>query len=303
MFKTVSDKVWAFDMEWVPDARAGRLLYPERTAECGSEGEVMQVMWEEGGATEEDLTPSPFVHGLVLNLLVRHREASNDDRCDGLAHRIASALAREFEASRDGILGSYEDMWWLSDNFVAMGALARYDRLYGEKASRSKAKLLASVKRYYVDKAAGMFATYVDAERRETIQGPRGISQMYGLHFLRDFAPEFASAQYALAGRHLVRRGFGLAAVREFPEGQEGEPDVDSGAVLFGLGLSASGFGIGAAAVTGDRETARALLSAAVLVGGPELRKGMLRYRSMPPVGQAVILFGKTLLLAEGRRP
>ena len=40
MFKTVQERVWAFDMEWVPDARAGRLLHPERTAGRDTEAEV-----------------------------------------------------------------------------------------------------------------------------------------------------------------------------------------------------------------------------------------------------------------------
>lgn len=56
MFKTVGDLVWAFDCEWVPDALSGRLLYnlPDATEE-----EVLQRMWQEGGATESD--PTPFL--------------------------------------------------------------------------------------------------------------------------------------------------------------------------------------------------------------------------------------------------
>ena len=100
-----------------------------------------------------------------------------------------------------------------------------------------------------------------------------------------------------MAKRHFLRSTFGLAAAREFPEGLEGRPDVDSGPVLFGLGPSASGFAIAAAAIMGDAETARQLLKASVLVGMPALRRGELEYTIMPPVGQAVILFGKTLLL------
>ncbi len=56
MFKTVGDLVWAFDCEWVPDTLSGRLLYDLPDA---SEEEVLQRMWREGGATEED--PMPFL--------------------------------------------------------------------------------------------------------------------------------------------------------------------------------------------------------------------------------------------------
>ncbi len=55
MFKTVKNRVWAFDAEWIPDPLAGRMLY-KLPAEM-SDAEVFGVMWEKGGATEEDPTP------------------------------------------------------------------------------------------------------------------------------------------------------------------------------------------------------------------------------------------------------
>ncbi len=58
MIKDVKHRVWAFDLEWVPDPLAGRLVYslPEEVADPA---EIMRVMWERGGATEED--PTPFL--------------------------------------------------------------------------------------------------------------------------------------------------------------------------------------------------------------------------------------------------
>jgi len=55
MFKTVGTRVWAFDAEWIPDPLAGRMLY--KLPDDLPDAEVMQVMWEKGGATEEDPTP------------------------------------------------------------------------------------------------------------------------------------------------------------------------------------------------------------------------------------------------------
>ncbi len=55
MFKTVSTRVWAFDAEWIPDPLAGRMLF--KLPDDLPNAEVMQVMWEKGGATEEDPTP------------------------------------------------------------------------------------------------------------------------------------------------------------------------------------------------------------------------------------------------------
>lgn len=57
MFKSVKDQIWFFDCEWVPDPKAGRLLYGLK--EDMSDGDVLKEMWKRGGATEED--PQPFL--------------------------------------------------------------------------------------------------------------------------------------------------------------------------------------------------------------------------------------------------
>ena len=157
------------------------------------------------------------------------------------------------------------------------------------------------MKTWYLDKSTGMFCTYVNPATHSQIQGPRGISTMYGLHFLRDFDTKFAAQQYALAKQYLVQTILGVTAVREFPEGSSERADVDSGPLIFGAGPSASGFAIAAAAVNGDETLAWSLLKASGIVGMPVFHKGELQYLSMPTVGQAVILFGKTELLKAGK--
>ena len=57
MLKTIGTEVWAFDLEWVPDASAGRTLYG-LPADM-PENEVWGVMWAEAGATEQN--PRPFI--------------------------------------------------------------------------------------------------------------------------------------------------------------------------------------------------------------------------------------------------
>lgn len=66
MFKNLFDKVWAFDIEWVPDPLAGRLLYGLED-EGLSEREVIERMWAEGGATDAD--PRPFLKTVVSRIV------------------------------------------------------------------------------------------------------------------------------------------------------------------------------------------------------------------------------------------
>ena len=54
MIKNVKERVWAFDLEWIPDPLAGRLLHgiPDSVE---SPREIMQAMWRAGGASDDEL--------------------------------------------------------------------------------------------------------------------------------------------------------------------------------------------------------------------------------------------------------
>ncbi len=238
-----------------------------------------------------------FVHGHFLNLAMRYREVSGDRRYDALIHRVAAALAQEYLGPDGPILRSYRDMWWITDNFPALAALSRYQRVFKRDTSAARNRFLSDLKAYYLDKETGLVCTYVNPQGHVQTQGARGISVMYGLHFLKDIDPDFAANQYILARKQFVRSLFGFTAVREFPENSNAQGDIDSGPIVLGFGPSASGFAIAAAAVNGDDATAWELLRASALVGLPQLQNGQLRYNAMPAVGQAVILFGKSELL------
>lgn len=66
MIKHVANRVWAFDAEWIPDPLAGRLLYdiPDSVTDLG---EIMQIMWQRGGATDAD--PTPFLKLAVCSVV------------------------------------------------------------------------------------------------------------------------------------------------------------------------------------------------------------------------------------------
>jgi predicted PolB exonuclease-like 3'-5' exonuclease len=73
MLKKFHEPVWAFDAEWIPDPRAGRILYG---MEAGtSDAEVMTEMWNRGGANEKD--PTPYLKTVMCRVVsisvVTHR--------------------------------------------------------------------------------------------------------------------------------------------------------------------------------------------------------------------------------------
>ncbi len=65
MFRTVSDHVWAFDLEWVPDLASGRRAYnlPPGTPD----DEVYAAMWAAAGATPEN--PRPYLKTMLCRVV------------------------------------------------------------------------------------------------------------------------------------------------------------------------------------------------------------------------------------------
>ncbi|MBF0414434.1 MAG: hypothetical protein HQL79_01545 [Magnetococcales bacterium] len=79
MFRTIKNLVWAFDAEWVPDPKAGRLLYG--LPEDMDNRLVMEEMWQRNGATEED--PTPYLKTVMCRLVsisVVQRQVHKDGR-------------------------------------------------------------------------------------------------------------------------------------------------------------------------------------------------------------------------------
>lgn len=65
MFKSVKDQIWFFDCEWVPDPKAGRLLY--NLPSSVSDEEILKEMWSRGGATEDN--PQPFLKTVMCRVV------------------------------------------------------------------------------------------------------------------------------------------------------------------------------------------------------------------------------------------
>ncbi len=96
MFKSVHSRVWAFDLEWVPDPLAGRLVYG--LGEELSDLEVLAEMWRRGGASADD--PQPFLKTSVCRIV---SIAAVERRCrpDGSVNLALTSLPHDPEDDTD----------------------------------------------------------------------------------------------------------------------------------------------------------------------------------------------------------
>jgi hypothetical protein len=79
MFKFVHNKVWVFDVEWVPDPIAGRKLY--KLSDSMSDEEIIHEMWKQGGATEDN--PMPYLKTTLcrvvsISFVTRYKKTDAD---------------------------------------------------------------------------------------------------------------------------------------------------------------------------------------------------------------------------------
>jgi len=92
VIREVPERVWAFDLEWVPDPLAGRILLD--LPDSLPDAEVLRAMWRAGGASEDD--PTPFLKTVVCRIVSiaaverREREGGPSLRLLSLPHAPAN---------------------------------------------------------------------------------------------------------------------------------------------------------------------------------------------------------------------
>lgn len=146
-------------------------------------------------------------------------------------------LVKFINATENPYLESYVGAAWPSDTFVAMASVAGYDQLFQPRYQRSITDWIDKVKKH-LDPKTGMVPHEVDAVTGETTHGARGSSSALMLRMLAEIDGSFGREQYDLVMKRFVITRCGLPALREYPQGQQGPGDVDSGPVIFDVGFS-----------------------------------------------------------------
>jgi hypothetical protein len=220
-----------------------------------------------------------------LNLaLSLERLVDPDDPHAALNDRVTAALARRLSKSPTGLLPSYPRSTFPVDNTAAVASLAVWDRA---TRSTAHAALIARfdelLRRKWVDRKSGLL------HQTEPHGAPRGSGTALAAYFL-SFADRPLSAELLAAMRRsLYGSVLGFGAVREYPRGRAGRGDADSGPLLFGFGVSATGFALGAARANGDEELFGRLYATVELFGAPSEHAGARRYTAGGAIGNAIL--------------
>jgi linalool dehydratase/isomerase-like protein len=241
---------------------------------------------------------SVFVDGEIALMLAARRILKEEDAYKApLTERVEAMISR-MQESPVQCAESYPDECWLFCNTVALAAIRMADVLDGGDHSDFVDSWVDTAKAELLDSDTGLLiSTYaVDGTPSPSGFGPEGSTIWMASHMLQIVDEGFAEDQYRRAHKQLARSLLGFGYSREWPLGQEGQMDVDSGPVIpvFGASASASGLAILAAAAFDDEEYLRSLLTSLQFMGFPAEREGRRHYEASNPVGDAVLLYAMT---------
>jgi hypothetical protein len=121
----------------------------------------------------------------------------------------------------------------------------------------------------------------------------RGCASSFGMAYLAQLDSRVAYDQYTNMQIAMRRDILGLGGFREWPEGTGGSADVDSGPILLGVGVAATGLGLAPARIFHDVDAYTVIRRTALTFGLPAWWKSG-GYWAAPLLGEAILFDGRT---------
>jgi len=164
---------------------------------------------------------------------------------------IASSLLN----SKTPFLQSYQNQSWPADMCAAMASVSLDNKSFNPKYGNLIAEWVKEV-RSKTDPVTKLIPHEVNSTTGETLEGARGSSISLIIRLLSEIDRNFAREQFELYQQYFVSTTFGLPSINEYPKGQTGSGDIDSGPVIFGVGFAGTIVSIGTFSSLGHNEQA-----------------------------------------------
>ncbi|MBN2164140.1 MAG: hypothetical protein JXR25_05385 [Pontiellaceae bacterium] len=200
----------------------------------------------------------------MLNLVLsRYNSLCNDTRYKDLNNHISLLLIEALQERDGAAIDSYPAYTWYIDTIVAFASLKNrgtpdqqeeIDRLYEKHMEWRKNSIILP---------SGLPRAFAGSPSR-------GCDLSMQICLLAEIDQDRARNLYIdYVKHHWIDRGYAYG-FSEWPQGRSHPAggDIDSGPVLFGIGGTASGLGIGAARAIGDNERADRLTTELILTSG-----------------------------------
>lgn len=249
-------------------------------------------MWY-GQKALDHLDGTSMTHAAYLGnlnvLLGLHRVVAPHSKHAALNDRVTSALIQGVSANPLGLLPSYPEEYYPMDNCAVAGSIGMHSRATGTDRSDFLRRWGENFRNRYVERKTGLLIQAVDRNSGAGIDHPRGSGTALGAYWLSFADPKLSAELFDAIRRELADPLLGFGGIKEYPKGITGSGDVDSGPVVFGYGVSPTGFTISLSRIHGDRDLYRRLYASAQLLGAPIHRGGRKHYVMGGSLGDAIL--------------
>jgi hypothetical protein len=222
-------------------------------------------------------------------LLGLYREIDPKNRFAELNDRITVALEKRMTSAPNGLIETYPGEWYPVDNTPALASIAMNDHVMDRGPDKLLDALVENFRRHAIDPQTGLLIQALAADGTP-VDSARGSGSALGAFFLGHGLQPLASEIFSAVRRELAVNVLGFGAIREYPRGESGGGDIDSGPIVFGLGFSATGFSIGGARMCHERVLFHRLWASACLAGAPVNAHHDTRFITAGPLGNAILL-------------
>ena len=192
-----------------------------------------------------------------LNIILgAYRRIADDNKVIKLNKRVSEHLLKN-SLSYDNYhadLLPHVRMKWPADQAAIIYSLWLYDQNNGTSLSYDLInKWTKYMKLYGTHKKTGLYKTEVLNTRRYSNQ-PRGCSMSYMIHYMSRFDRYQAEELWERYKEHMLKKELSYYGFREYLPNYKGRQSPDSGPILLGVGVAATGLGLNAASSINDKD-------------------------------------------------
>jgi Linalool dehydratase/isomerase len=223
-----------------------RLLQPEAIA-------FGTAAYGENGLAALDSANGHAYLGYVNLALSMLRRLEPNNRFSTVNDRLTEALVRRLKAAPYDLIETYPNEAYPADNAAVLASIALYDRATGKDHASLLSTLMQQFKQRYVDGKTGLVVQSAEARSGQIVDRPRSSGTALSAYFLALVDPALAKSLFQAVSQQQVDIS-GFVGIREYPAGEAGAGDIDSGTLMFGVSPAATSFAIGPSRLFQDRE-------------------------------------------------
>jgi hypothetical protein len=201
---------------------------------------------------------------------------------------LIAAYERRLLASPTGLIETYPGEAYPTDVAAVAAAIA----MHGRATRSDHSHVLRHWTQHqadWIDPSSGLVVQRLDAVTGAAHDAPRGSGTALAAYFASFADHDLAVALARSTMAHRSTR-FGFGAIREYANGYDGSGDVDSGPVVLGMAVSATGFALACARIADDQDGFIALYRTTDLFGLPIASGDRRSFAVGGPIGNALLL-------------